>query len=142
MSMELYVLSDRRLASFAEWQAAIDGEGFGLKLDGKGDFAAQAGYLPAHYGEALAGFEVDHWDPQAMKRDDPEYVDFVKDEQHLLAFRWGGSKHELFGVFAAASAYARATEGWVLDCESGEEMTPDATAGLARKFEADLSRAA
>ncbi|MBL8570766.1 MAG: hypothetical protein JNK84_16975 [Phreatobacter sp.] len=142
MSMELYVLSDRQLTSIAEWQAAIDQEGFRLKLDEGAAFTALDGYLPAHFGAALAGFEVNHWDPQAMKRDDPEYVDFVKDEVHLLAFRWGGSEHELFGVFAAASAYARATGGWVFDCESGEAMTPDATAELARKFEADLPRAA
>jgi hypothetical protein len=142
MSMELYVLSGRQLASIAEWQAAIDREGFGLKLDGETDFAALDGYLPAHLGQALAGFEVNHWDAQAMKRDDPDNFDFVKDEAHILAFRWGGSEHELFGVFAAASAYARATGGWAFDCESGEEMTPDATAELARKFEKDLPAAA
>jgi len=142
MSMELYVLSDRKLASIAEWQAAIDRDGFRLKLDEAAEFKALDGYLPAHYGTALAGFEVNHWDAQALKRDDPENGDFIKDEAHILAFRWGGSEHELFGVFAAASAYARATGGWVFDCESGEETTPDATAELARRFEKDLPAAA
>lgn len=33
MSMEIHVLSDRRLPSVAAWQQAIDAEGFDLKLD-------------------------------------------------------------------------------------------------------------
>lgn len=32
MSMELFVLSDRRLASIAEWQRAINAESFPLRL--------------------------------------------------------------------------------------------------------------
>ena len=141
MSMELFVLSNEKLGSFAAWQAAIDREGFALRLSGEGDLAAQSGYLPAHYGTELAGFEVDHWDAQAMKRDDPDYFTFVKDEAHILAFRWGGDFHELFGVFAAASAYARAVGGSLFDPETGEALTADAAAELARKFEKDLPAA-
>ena len=33
MSIEIFVLSDRKLGSIAEWQRAIDREGFDLKLD-------------------------------------------------------------------------------------------------------------
>ena len=33
MAMEMYVLSDGQLGSIEEWQAAIDAEGFPLKLD-------------------------------------------------------------------------------------------------------------
>ena len=32
MAMELYVFSDRRLASIAEWQRAINAERFSLRL--------------------------------------------------------------------------------------------------------------
>lgn len=35
MSIEVYALSDRRLASMAEWQEAIDREGFALRLYGR-----------------------------------------------------------------------------------------------------------
>ena len=34
MAMELFVLSDELLNSTADWQAAIDGEGYPLRLDG------------------------------------------------------------------------------------------------------------
>ena len=35
MSMEVFVLSDKRLGSIAEWQQAIDVAGFALTLDGR-----------------------------------------------------------------------------------------------------------
>src|SRR5262249_34404343 len=55
-------LSDRRLSSIADWQQAIDREGFDLRLDTSRPFAALSGHLPAHRGGEHAGFECDHWD--------------------------------------------------------------------------------
>jgi hypothetical protein len=55
---QIFVLSDRRLGAIAEWQQAIDAEGFDLRL-----FEDLSGHLPAHRGEQHAGFECGHWDP-------------------------------------------------------------------------------
>jgi hypothetical protein len=38
MSMEIYVLSDERLGSIAEWQHAIDVDNFTLELSAKGRY--------------------------------------------------------------------------------------------------------
>ena len=47
MAMEFFVLSDRRLASIAEWQQAITAEGFQLLLSTETPFEALNGFLPA-----------------------------------------------------------------------------------------------
>ena len=62
MSIEIYALSDRRLTSIADWQQAIDREGFNLRLDSSRPFEDLSGHLPAQRGSQHAGFECDHWD--------------------------------------------------------------------------------
>ena len=52
MSIEIFVLSDRALGTIAEWQQAIDAEGFDLRLDTSRPFNALSGHLPAHRGES------------------------------------------------------------------------------------------
>ena len=42
MAMELFVLSDERLNSVAEWQAAIDAEGYPLRLDANKPMESQS----------------------------------------------------------------------------------------------------
>ena len=46
MAMEIFALSDRRLNSIAEWQRAIDAEGFALQLSGETPFAQLSRFLP------------------------------------------------------------------------------------------------
>jgi len=48
MSIEIFVLSDRRLGTIEEWQKAIDAEGFDLRLDVSRPIEDLSGYLPAH----------------------------------------------------------------------------------------------
>ena len=137
MSIEMFVLSDRKLASIAAWQQAIDQEGFDLRLDTSRPFEQLAGYLPAKRGEHEAGFECDHWDPADIL--DEEYIEPIDFGPHrwtqALAFRIGGNFFELWGSSAAAAAYARATGGVVFDSESGEVMQPDRAAEIARQNE-------
>ena len=142
MSIEIYVLSDRRLASMSEWQQAIEREGFDLRLDQSRPIEALRGHLPAHRGEQHAGFECDHWDPAEIQ--DDEYlddVDFGRRWTQCLAFRFGGDFFALWGANAAAAAYARATEGVVFDGESGEVLQPDRAVEMTRQLERDLSAA-
>ena len=117
MSIEMFVLSDRKLGSIAEWQQAIDAEGFDLKLDTSRPIEALSGHLPARRGEQHAGFECDHWDAAEILDLDTD-IDFGRRWTQCLAFRFGGDFYALWGANAAAAAYARATDGVVFDAES------------------------
>ncbi len=58
----------------------------------------------------------------------------------MLAFRFGGDFLAAWGAFAAAAAYARATGGVVFDDQTGEVLTPDKAAEIARDIERDMPR--
>jgi hypothetical protein len=139
MSIEIFVLSDRRLGTIEEWQKAIDAEGFDLRLDASRPIEELSGYLPAHKGDRLAGFECDHFDPADLLDDAPD-IDFGRRWKEMLAFRFGGDFHALWGAFAAAAAYARATGGIVFDGEAGKVLTPDEAAESARSTEPELEK--
>ena len=61
MAMELFVLSDRQLNSVVEWQAAIDGEGYPLRLAGDKPIEALNGFLRAQLRDTKTGFECNLW---------------------------------------------------------------------------------
>ena len=61
MAMELFVLSDELLNSTADWQAAIDGEGYPLRLDGIKPIESLQGFLPARLRDTKTGFECNLW---------------------------------------------------------------------------------
>src|SRR5262245_33366062 len=135
MSLEFSVLSDRRLATTAEWQQAIDAEGFPLKLDPERMLAASSGFFPAHFGDKLTGFECYHDDAGEMIDCYPD-IDFGRRWSHALGLRIMGDHDELRAAFMAATAYARATGGVVWDGESGEVMSPDRAAEVTREIDA------
>ncbi len=137
MSIEIYVLSDRCLASIEDWQRAIDAEGFKLRLDMSRAFADLGGHLLAQRGDEHAGFECDHWDPRDII-DTYEDIDFGRGWSRTLAFRIGGDFHALWGAYAAATAYARATDGVVFDSEAGEIFSPEQAAKTVRDIERSL----
>ena len=133
MSMEIFVLSNKRLGSISEWQQAIDAEGFVLRLDSSCPIEALGGYLPAHRGEEPAGFECDHWQLDDVTENTD--IDFGGPWTEALAFRFGGDWSEAWGAYVAAAAYARATGGVIYDGEEGVVMTPDKSVAVARGFE-------
>src|SRR5262245_16589678 len=116
MSMEIYVLSDQRLASVSDWQQAIEAEGFGLTLGTERSFDERRGHLPAQWADEHAGFECDHWDAEDLMATYSD-LDYGHRWAHALAFRFGGDVHACLGAYMAATAYARATGGVVLECE-------------------------
>ena len=150
MSIEIFVMSDRRLGSIAEWQKAIEQEGFNLRLDASRPLEAIGGHLPAlrtssmtlpSFGSEPAGFECDHSDPaDLLDDDDLADIDFHRRWSQTLAFRFGGDFLALWGAFAAATAYARATGGVVFDGEAREVLTPDKAAEIVRDVELELGK--
>ena len=139
MSLEFSVLSDRRLTTTAEWQQAIDAEGFPLRLDPACVLDEASGFFPAHVGDTPTGFECFH-DSAGELIDEYSDIDFGRRWTHALGLRIGGDYDELRAAFMAAAAYARATGGVVWDGESGEVMSPDRAAEEARQIDADAPK--
>ena len=118
MAMELYVLSDQQLPSTTEWQVAIDGEGYPLRLEGDKPIEALRGFLPARLRDVKTGFECNPW-PADEFMSEMSSVNFGHAWKHVLAFRWGGNLSQVPAVWMAATAYAKATDGVVFDEDAG-----------------------
>jgi hypothetical protein len=114
MSMEISVLSDTQLNSIAEWQAAIDLEGYPLQLSAEATLAKLRGFLPMQLRGERAGCECYH-DPVEELIATYSDVDFCHAWKYALGFRWGGSFTEMQCAWMAATAYAAATNGIVID---------------------------
>jgi hypothetical protein len=67
-------------------------------------------------------------------------LNFDRRWNHAIAFRWGGDLDACLGAYMAATAYARATNGIVLDCEEGRLLTPQEARERVVKMERDLPR--
>src|ERR1700738_1222614 len=122
--MELFVLSDRQLASIAEWQQAIAAEGFGLVMSTQTPFNALDGFLPAELCERRTGFECAHRDPQVLVGKHAK-VNFGHRWSYMLAFRW--DNRDIFQIpaaYIASAAYASATNGMLFDGSAGRAISP------------------
>jgi hypothetical protein len=119
MSMEICVLSDVRLSSVDEWQKAIDGEGFSLRLSYDKPLAQVGGFLPAYLNDKLTGFECRQRDLADITSAYPE-IKFGRVWKCVLVFIWGGDFNEMQAAWMAATAYARATGGIIFDEEQGQ----------------------
>jgi hypothetical protein len=140
MSMEIHVFSDRRLASIAEWQQAIDAEGFGLRLSTDGSLEGLRGFLPAQWGGRQAGFECFHDRAAELQDCYSADVDFGRVWSEALSFAWGANVASCLGAYMAATAYARATDGIVFDPQDSRIFTPPEAAEAAREIERDLPK--
>jgi hypothetical protein len=136
MAMELWVLSDKRLGSVAEWQAAIDAEGFPLTLSDDRPLDKIDGFLPARLRDKQTGFECNHWSAADFMRD-MSTIDFGHAWKYVLAFRWRGNFDELRAAWIAGSTYARAADGVVFDDQEGKiRAAAEAVETARREYEA------
>lgn len=132
MAMELCVLSDRQLGSIAEWQVAINAEGFPLTLSDEQSLDEINGFLPAQFRGQPTGFECSHWSAAEFMRDMSK-VDFGHAWKHVLALRWRADFDELRAAWIAGSAYARATDGIVFDDQEGKLRNAAEAIEVARR---------
>jgi hypothetical protein len=136
MAMELWVLSDRQLASVAEWQRAIDAEGFPLRLSNETRIENIDGFVSAYLRDQSTGFECSHLPAAEFIREMPQ-IDFGREWKYVLAFRWRADFNELRAAWIAGAAYARATDGIVLDDqEAMVRNAEEACAAARREYEA------
>jgi hypothetical protein len=132
MAMELWVLSDKKVGSIAEWQAAIDVEKIPLILSDERALDKINGCLPAQLRGQPTGCECSHW-PAADFMRDMSKVDFGHVWKHVLAFRWGADFNELRAAWIAGSAYARAADGIVFDDQEGKIRNAADAVATARR---------
>jgi len=135
MSMELWVLSDKRLSSIADWQAAINSEGYPVNFDKTVSFESLRGFLPCHLRGQLAGFECYHDDAaEFMQRNDG--FNFGHHWKYALGFRWLGSReNETLAAWMAGTAYARATDGIVVNDQDSRLRSAGESAEVVREIE-------
>ncbi|MBI1202191.1 MAG: hypothetical protein GC182_06735 [Rhodopseudomonas sp.] len=137
MSMEIYVLSDARLSSLADWQTAIDADGFALELSAERPLSDIGGFLPIRLSCVQSGFECDHWDVNDIFATYSD-KDFGRRWRYALAFRWGADLRACIGAYMAAAAYAAATQGVVFDCEQGKILSSQQAADVARDMDRQM----
>jgi hypothetical protein len=138
MAMELHVLSDRPLGSIAEWQGALDAEGFPLRLAANIQLPSASGFQPAQLANKQTGFECFHDDARNTMKFLGE-SNFDHRWRFALGFRWLGSRvEELQAVWMAATAYAAATGGIVFDHEEGKVLTPQQARETVRGIIRDI----
>ena len=113
MAMELFVFSDKRPDTVAEWNATLADIGFDVVIDA-GRVADLSGSQPTKLRGHDVWIEYDHFDA-AKFFEDQDYVKKERDWKYLLAFRWGSDIYAHPAVFMVAAAYAKATDGVVLD---------------------------
>lgn len=134
MSMELAIFSDRQLG-IQEWQAAIDAEGYPLRLSPEMIFERLSGFFPMHLRGELTGFECYREDVPDVRDKVPD-IDIGHEWKFVLVFVWLGSKeNELLAAWMAATAYAQATDGMILDGETCKMCTPADARALVHDLE-------
>lgn len=137
MSMELYAFSDIQLPSIDTWQQAIDADGIPLQLLTPFTFQKLRGALPAQFRDKATAFECDHWNAIEKITESPG-IDFGRRWRYALAFRWGSNVYEGIAAYLAASTYARATDGVVLDCEEGKIISAQRATEIAWDIEKSI----
>lgn len=137
MSMEIYVISSRRLLSIQEWQQAVDKYDFPIIFDPDIDFEKVRGFLPLQLRGRLSGFECNHWAIEDIAETYSE-IQLDPSSKHVLAFRWGGNYDELISVTQASAAYAVATGGLVFDPQEGEVLSNERSIEMAKKIEKEV----
>src|SRR6187402_2633803 len=118
MSMELMALSDRRLPSTVDWQQAIATEGLHVTLLTEFPIDKLDGFVPVRSNDIMTGFECYYCDFQEIFADHPE-VRFGRSWSNCLIFRWGSDLDECLAAYAAAAAYAKASDGILFDPQEG-----------------------
>jgi hypothetical protein len=124
MSMEIWVLSDRRLKSTADWQTAIDAERYPLQLSSDVIFGELRGFFPMQLRGERSGCECYHDPADELLKANPK-VDFGHAWKYALGFRWGGNLKAMQAAWMAATAYAAATNGIVVDDQELKIRSPE-----------------
>ena len=137
MAMEMHVLSDRQLNSIAEWQRALNVEGYALQFSADVPLETVSGLVPATLRGQQTGFECYRDDAQEMMKHYGR-SHFSPRWKYALGFRWRGDLAELQAAWMAATAYARATSGVIFDPQEMRTYSVSEAANLVKQIERSL----
>lgn len=138
MSLEAYVLSNKTLQTYVEWQRHIDALAFDLTLIGESEPPARRGHLPAVWNGREAGFECGPGDLDDIVTTYDD-VEFGGPWTYAYAFCWS-TLSGCLGAWMAATAYARATGGVVFDPQEGVIQTVEDAVRETRDTERNFPR--
>jgi hypothetical protein len=130
MSMQICVLADSLLTSIAEWQKAIDAEGFPLRLSD----ADPDRNLAAQLREEETSIEYGVHDFLELK-EVYKNVSFGHDWTYAIAFTWSSDFAEQIATWMAAAAYASATRGVIFDEQEGTVRSSEETLKVIHEIE-------
>jgi len=122
MSVELMVLSERRLNSMADWQHAIDAGGLRVALPANMLIERLEGFLPVRSNDTMTGFECDYCDIREILALYPNVI-VGRSWPYCLVFRWGGDFEACIAAYISAAAYAKASDGILFDPQDGSLMS-------------------
>ena len=134
---EIFVFSDGRVGSIAEWQHAIDKEGFALRLSTHSHSSEVSGQVHARLGHDDAGFECDQVDSAELMARHSD-VDFGHPWKLALAFRSGPDLKSNIASWIGAVIFARVTGGEVFDPQEGKLYAPEEVLSSLREVERDI----
>jgi hypothetical protein len=134
MSMEMFVLSESRLASIQDWQRSIDVLGYTVRLPTTKPLSQLRGVFPVELGrDAVSYFECDHWDVYDIVRTYPD-VHFDRRYKAAIAFRWGADVQAAYSAYIAAAGYAQAAHGIIFECQEGKVISPQRALEIAEQM--------
>ena len=132
MSMQICVLTDSLIAGIAEWQRAIDAEGFPLQISDDDPNRNLAARLREEETEIS-------YDTHDFRELEDTYANkkFGRDWTYAVAFTWSSDIPQAIASWMAATSYARATHGVVFDEQEGKLLTPEEAVQIVREIERD-----
>ena len=133
MSIEIFILSDIQLKSVADWQSAIDAQGFALRLSG-GPLTASGGSLVAQLNGRLTSLEY-RIENFGSLRGFYKNVNFGRDWACVVALPWISGFDGLIAAWVAAVAYALVTTGAVFDPQEGKVFSPAEALNVVKGIE-------
>jgi hypothetical protein len=133
----LFVFFDRQLGSVAEWQQAIDKEGFAIRLSTSDLSDEMSGHVPARLGYDDAGFACDQADSTTLMARYPD-VDFRHAWRCVRAFRSGPDLKSNVASWIGAVIFAKITGGKVFDPRDRKLYAPEEVLSSLREIERDI----
>jgi len=134
---EIFVLSNSQVSSIAEWQQAIDKEGFALRLSTSGLFDEMNGHVQARLGHEDAGFECGQLDSAELLTRYSD-VDFGHAWKFVRTFRSSSTLKSNIASWIGAATFANVTGGKVFDPQEGKLYAPEEVLSPLREAESNI----
>ena len=134
MSAEIFVLSDSQIGSIAEWQQAIEAEGFALRLSTGDASDGLSGQMSARFGNEDVEFECEQVESDELMSRHSD-VDFGHAWKFVRAFRGSPTLKQNVAAWISAAIFAKLTGGKVFDPGADRLSTAEELLSSLREVE-------